>query len=173
MSTVLIIFYILSAITLSMAFLAVFTRNPIHSAIYLVVCMMSIGGHFLLFNSQFLAIVQIIVYAGAIMVLILYTIMLMDLNKEHEVHRPRVTRLVAIILFSLTCIILILIFINSDPVAGTIDRYDNFGEDFQSIKKLGKVLLNEYLVPFEYASILLLTAMIGAVLLSKKEKPGK
>jgi NADH-quinone oxidoreductase subunit J len=170
MPTILILFYILSAITLSSAFLAVFTRKPIHSAIYLVICMMSVGAHFLLFNSQFLAIVQIIVYAGAIMVLFLFTLMLMNLNKEDEVHNPRVKRYAAILMFSATCIILILIFINSNPIAGVTDRYDNLGEDYQSIKKLGKILLNEYLVPFEYASILLLVAMIGAVLLSKKEK---
>ena len=112
MPTILILFYILSAITLSSAFLAVFTRKPIHSAIYLVICMMSVGAHFLLFNSQFLAIVQIIVYAGAIMVLFLFTLMLMNLNKEDEVHNPRVKRYAAILLFSATCIILILIFIN-------------------------------------------------------------
>lgn len=173
MATIVLIFYILSAITLSTAFLTVFTRKPIHSAIYLVICMMSISGHFLLFNSQFLAIVQLIVYAGAIMVLFLFTIMLMNLNKEDEVHRPRVTRLAALILFSITCIILILIFVNSNPIAGLTDRYDNFGDDYQSIKKLGKVLLNEYLVPFEYVSVLLLVAMMGTVLLSKKEKLGK
>jgi NADH-quinone oxidoreductase subunit J len=170
MSPILITFYILAAITLSTAFLAVFTRRPIHSAIYLVICMMSIAGHFVLFNAQFLALVQIMVYAGAIMVLFLFTIMLMNLNNEDEVHRPRVSRILAIGLFSLTCVILILIFVNSNPIAGDVDRYDNFGEDYQSIKKLGQVLLNEYLVPFEYVSVLLLTAMIGTVLISKKIK---
>lgn len=71
------------------------------------------------------------------------------------------------ILFCSTCLILIAIFVNSKPIVG---EYDATGEDFQSIKKLGNVLLNEYMVPFEYASILLLVAMIGAVLLSKREK---
>ena len=66
MSTVLIIFYFLAAITLATAFLTIYSKNPIHSAIYLVICFFSIAGHYLLFNAQFLAIVQIIVYAGAI-----------------------------------------------------------------------------------------------------------
>ncbi|WP_366186186.1 NADH-quinone oxidoreductase subunit J [Flavobacterium ovatum] len=167
MSTVLIIFCVLGAITLSTAFLTVFSRNPIHSALYLVICFFSIAGHYLLLNSQFLAIVHVIVYSGAIMILFLFTIMLMNLNEKKEVHRPRITRLGAIVAFSLICIVLILIFINSKPIVG---EYTSTGQDYQSIKVLGKVLLNEYMVPFEFASVLLLVAMIGAVLLSKKEK---
>lgn len=170
MSLLLIIFCVLAAVTLATAFLTVFSRNPIHSAIYLVICFFSIAGHYLLLNSQFLAIVHVIVYSGAIMILFLFTIMLMNLNKEDEVHKPRVTRLGAIVLFGLTCAILIAIFVNSKPIGG---EYITTGEDYQSIKVLGKVLLNEYMVPFEFASILLLVAMIGTVLLSKKEKAQK
>ena len=167
MSVLLILFCALAAITLSTAFLTVFSRNPIHSAIYLVICFFSVAGHYLLLNAQFLAIVHIIVYSGAIMILFLFTIMLMNLNKENEVHKPRITRLGAIVSFCLVCLILIAIFINSKPIAGD---YIATGEDYQSIKVLGKILLNEYMVPFEFASILLLVAMIGTVLLSKKEK---
>jgi NADH-quinone oxidoreductase subunit J len=167
MSILLILFCALAAITLSTAFLTVFSRNPIHSAIYLVICFFSVAGHYLVLNAQFLAIVHIIVYSGAIMILFLFTIMLMNLNKENEVHKPRITRLGAIVSFCLVCLILIAIFINSKPIAGD---YITTGEDYQSIKVLGKILLNEYMVPFEFASILLLVAMIGTVLLSKKEK---
>jgi len=171
MSTVLLIFCFLSAITLATAFLTIFSKNPIHSAIYLVICFFSIAGHYLLLNSQFLAIVHVIVYSGAIMILFLFTVMLMNLNKENEVHQPRITRLGAIVSFCLISLVLIAIFINSKPIAdGT---YEVTGEDYQSIKVLGKVLLNEYMVPFEFASVLLLVAMIGAVLLSKKQKSTK
>jgi NADH-quinone oxidoreductase subunit J len=170
MSPITLIFYFLSAITLASAFLTIYSKNPIHSAIYLVICMVSIVGHYLMFNAQFLALVQLIVYAGAIMVLFLFTIMLMNLNKEDEVHKPRITRLGAIVVFVITSIILVSIFIHSKTIMGD---YDTSGEDFQSIRKLGQVLLNEYMVPFEFASILLLVAMIGVVLLSKKEKTEK
>jgi NADH-quinone oxidoreductase subunit J len=170
MSIVLIIFCVLSAVTLATAFLTIFTKNPIHSAIYLVICFFSIAGHYLLLNSQFLAMVHVIVYSGAIMILFLFTIMLMNLNKEDEVHKPRVTRWAAVIFFCLMCLVLLAIFVNSKPIVG---EYTATGEDYQSIKVLGKVLLNEYMVPFEYASILLLVAMIGTVLLSKKEKTGR
>ena len=164
---ILILFCVLAFVTLSTAFLTIFTKNPIHSAIYLVICFFSIAGHYLLLNSQFLAIVHVIVYSGAIMILFLFTIMLMNLNKENEVHKPRITRLGAVVSFCLICLILIAIFVNSKPIVG---EYVTTGEDYQSIKVLGKVLLNEHMVPFEFASVLLLVAMIGAVLLSKKEK---
>ena len=167
MSVVLIIFCVLSAVTLGSAFLTIFTKNPIHSAIYLVICFFSIAGHYLLFNAQFLAIVHVIVYSGAIMILFIFTVMLMNLNKEDEVHKPRIQRWAAGIFFVLMCVVLMLIFRQSKPIVGP---YDTTGEDYQSIKVLGKVLLNEYMVPFEFASVLLLTAMIGTVLLSKKEK---
>ena len=167
MSPILILFCILSAVTLASAFLTIFNKNPIHSALYLVICFFSIAGHYLLLNSQFLAIVHIIVYSGAIMILFLFTIMLMNLNKEDEVHKPRIQRWAAVIFFCLMCLVLIAIFVHSKPIVGD---YVALGEDYQSIKLLGKVLLNEYMVPFEFASVLLLVAMIGTVLLSKKEK---
>lgn len=170
MSVVLITFCVLAAVSIATAFLTIFNKNPIHSAIYLVICFFSIAGHYLLLNAQFLAIVHVIVYSGAIMVLFLFTIMLMNLNKEDEVHKPRITRWAAVIFFCLMCLILIAIFVNSKPIVGP---YITTGEDYQSIKVLGKVLLNEYMVPFEFASVLLLTAMIGTVLLSKKEKVEK
>jgi len=170
MPTILIIFCVLSFITIATAFMTIYSRNPIHSAIYLVICFLSISAHYLILNAQFLALVHLIVYSGAIMILFLFTIMLMNLNKENEVYKPRVTRLGAIVLFVLMCIVLIGIFIHSKPIVG---EYVSSGEDYQSIKLLGKVLLNEYMVPFEFASVLLLVAMIGAVLLSKKEKTKK
>ena len=166
MSTIVLIFYFLSAITLATAFLTIYSKNPIHSAIYLVICFFSIAGHYLLFNAQFLAIVHIIVYSGAIMILFLFTLMLMNLNDSTQVHKPRITRLGAIVVFIILCIVMVGIFVNSKPIV----EYYSSDQDFQSIKVLGKILLNEYMVPFEYASILLLVAMIGTVLISKKEK---
>lgn len=165
-----IIFCVLSVITLASAFMTIYSRKPMHSAIYLLICFTSITGHYLILNAQFLAMVNLIVYIGAIMILIVFTIMLMNLNKENEVYKPRITRLGAIVTFCLMCLVLIAIFINSKPIVG---EYITTGEDYQSIKVLGKVLLNEYMVPFEFASVLLLVAMIGAVLLSKKEKTKK
>jgi len=159
------VFYILSAITLATAFLTILSKNPIHSSIYLVLCFFSIAGHYLLFNAQFLAIVHIIVYSGAIMILMLFTIMLMNLNKEDEQNKPMLTRVAAAISFCLVAFVLLATFIK----AQTTHEYKAATADFQSIKVLGQVLLDEYMIPFEFASVLLLVSMIGAVLLSKKE----
>lgn len=163
----LIIFYILSAVTLGTALLTIISKNPIHSAIYLVISFFSIAGHYLMFNAQFLAVVHIIVYSGAIMVLFLFTIMLMNLNKEDEPHKSSLSKIAAVISFCLLCFVMLAVFIKAQPA---ITEYDISGQDFQSIKVLGQVLLNEYMLPFEFASVLLLVSMIGAVLLSKKEK---
>ncbi|OYQ38429.1 NADH-quinone oxidoreductase subunit J [Flavobacterium cyanobacteriorum] len=160
------LFYILSAITLATAFLTILSKNPIHSAIYLVLCFFSIAGHYLMFNAQFLAIVHIIVYSGAIMILMLFTIMLMNLNKEDEKNKSVLSRIAAVVSFCLVALVLLATFIKAEP---QMSRYYASGEDYQSIKVLGQVLLNDYMVPFEFASVLLLVSMIGAVLLSKKE----
>ncbi len=162
-----IIFYILSAITLGTGLMTILSRNTIHSAIYLVICFFSVAAHYLMFNAQFLAIVHIIVYSGAIMVLFLFTIMLMNLNKEDEPHKKPLSQVAAAISFCLVALVLLAVFIKAQP---EITEYVALGHDFQSIKVLGHVLLNEYMVPFEFASALLLVSMIGAVLLSKKDK---
>jgi len=162
-----IIFYILSAITLGTAFLTLLSRSPIHSAIYLVICFFSLAGHYILLNAQFLAIVHIIVYSGAIMILMLFTIMLMNLNEKFEHHKSTVSIIAAVSAFCLLVLILLSALVRMQPV---MNVYHQSGEDFQSIKVLGQVLMNEYLVPFEFVSVLLLVAMIGAVLISKKEQ---
>lgn len=167
MSATLIIFCVMAAITLASALMTILSKNTIHSAIYLVISFFSIAGHYLMFNAQFLAVVHIIVYSGAIMVLFLFTIMLMNLNKENEPHKAALSKIAAVVAACILALVLLAAFIKSKPIVG---EYPTTGEDFQSIKVLGQVLMNEYMVPFEFATVLLLTAMIGAVLLSKKEK---
>src|SRR5690606_36859215 len=160
------LFYILSAITLASAFMTVLSRNPIHSAIYLVVCFFSIAVHYAMFNAQFLAMVHLIVYSGAIMILMLFTIMMMNFN-EHKIRKKKLVVVAAVIALCLVAYVLLATFLKAQPM---IEQYVVTGEDYQSIKVLGKVLLEDYVVPFEMAAVLLLTAMIGSVLLFKKDK---
>lgn len=162
-----IIFYILAAITLGTGLLTVLSKNPIHSAIYMIICFFSISGHFLILDAQFLAVVNVIVYAGAIMVLLLFTLMLMNLSKQHEPKKKIISRIIAVLSSCLMALVLLASVIKSVPI---IEKYASGNTDFQSINVIGQVLLNEYLVPFEFASILLISAMIGAVLVSKKDK---
>ena len=161
------LFLLLSALTLISAAAVVFAKNPMYSVLSSIVCFFTIAGHYILLNAQFLAIVHLIVYAGAIMVLLLFTLMLMNLNKEDETSKPKWTVFAALISTCVLGVVLIAALKSAQP---EMLDYTTTGEDFQSIKVLGKVLLNEYQVPFEFASVLLLVSMIGAVLISKKEE---
>ena len=162
-----IIFYILATITLGTGLLTVLSKNPIHSAVYMIICFFSISGHFLLLNALFLSVINIVVYAGAIMVLFLFTLMLMNLSESHETKKKVIRRVAATISSCLMGIVLLAALLKATPV---IETYKTEGLDYQSVSIIGQVLLDEYLVPFEFAAILLITAMIGAVLISKKEK---
>lgn len=166
-----IIFYILSTITLGSAALTVLSKNPIHSALWLVVSFFSIAGHYILLNSQFLGLVHIMVYSGAIMILMLFTIMLMNLNISHEVSKPLITKVIATICFCLIGLLLLSITMRGTQAYEL--AYVNQDQDFQSVQVLGKVLLNQYVLPFEMVAVLLLLAMIGTVLISKKDKTQK
>jgi NADH-quinone oxidoreductase subunit J len=159
-------FFILSAIAIFSGLATVFSRNPVHSVIYLIICFFSIAGHYFLLNAQFLAVVHIIVYAGAIMVLFLSTLMLMNLNEETEQHKPALARISAVIASGVLGLVLVATLVKASNLPVPPDQ----SPAMSSINNLGKVLLNEYLFPFEFASVLFLSAMIGAVLLTKKEK---
>lgn len=162
-----IVFYILAAITLGTGLLTVLSKNPIHSAVYMIICFFSISGHFLLLNALFLSVINIVVYAGAIMVLLLFTLMLMNLSEQHEPKKKIISRVAATISACLMALVILATLVKATPV---IETYKAEGLDYQSVNVIGQVLLDEYLVPFEFAAILLLVAMIGAVLISKKEK---
>ena len=164
------IFYILSAITLGSALMTILSRNPIHSAIWLVVCFFSVAGHYAMFNAQFLAMVHLIVYSGAIMILMLFTVMMMNFNEEHKIKKKNLVVLAAVISLCLVGYVLLATLLKAQPA---IQEYYVSGEDYQSIKVLGQVLLEDYVIPFEMAAVLLLVSMIGAVLLSKKDKQEK
>jgi NADH-quinone oxidoreductase subunit J len=158
-----IAFYILSALTISSALMVLFSKSPIYSVLWLVICFFSITGHYILLDAHFLAIVNLIVYAGAIMVLFLYVIMLMNLNKESEPQKPVWLKFASVITGCLLMIVL----------AGALKGYSELppaavAEDFGTAKGVGKVLFTEFLMPFEVASILFITAMVGAVILAKK-----
>ena len=162
-----IIFYILAAITLGTGLLTVLSRNPIHSAVYMILCFISLSGHMLLLNAQFLAVINVVVYAGAIMVLLLFTLMLMNLSEQHEPKKKLISRVAAAIACGLTLLVILAATLRATPV---IESYKAEGTDYQSVYVIGEVLMEEYLVPFEFSAVLLITAMIGAVLISKRKK---
>ncbi len=161
-----ILFWLLTALSIFSALMVVFSSNPIHSVLWLIVVFFSISGHYILMNAQFLAIVNMIVYAGAIMVLFLFVIMLMNMNKESEPQKNKWMQLAAAL--SGGSLMLILIAALKDN-GGHINSMRGEG-GIGLIKNLGQTLFTEYVVPFEISSVLFLSAMVGAVVLGKKEK---
>lgn len=101
------------------------------------------------------------------MILMLFTVMMMNFNEEHKIKKKNIVVLAGVISLCLVAYVLLATFLKAQPV---IEEYYVSGEDYQSIKVLGQVLLEDYVIPFEMAAILLLVSMIGAVLLSKKDK---
>src|ERR1043166_8298318 len=91
-----ILFYFLASLTVISALCVVFSKSPVYSVLWLIACFFTIAGHFVMMNAHFLAIVHIIVYAGAIMVLMLFTVMLLNLNKESEAHKSILAKMIAI-----------------------------------------------------------------------------
>jgi NADH-quinone oxidoreductase subunit J len=148
------------------ALMVITSKNPVHSVLWLILTFFAISGHYILLNAQFLAIVNIIVYTGAIMVLFLFVIMLMNLNKSAEPKKNRWVRLVGVIAGG--CLLLVLIAALRETEIKNMTAEVKTG-DIGLIKNLGKELFSTYVVPFEISSILFLSAMVGAVLIGKKD----
>ena len=148
------------------ALMVIASKNPMHSVIWLIIVFFAISGHYLLMNAQFLAIVNIIVYAGAIMVLFLYVLMLMDLKKETVPQKNRWLKLAGVVAGGSLLLVLIAALRKVDIDQGIVETRTG---DIGLIENLGKALFTEYVVPFEISSILFLSAMVGAVVIGKKE----
>lgn len=160
------IFYILSILALYSALMMLLSKKPIHSVLYLTLTFFAIAGHYVLLNAQFLAVVHIIVYAGAIMVLFLFTVMLLNLNKDERSPKPVWVKFMVGTAAAMLLLVLIAIFRGYDIAVTQDPSLTQIG----LIKNLGKILYDDYLIPFELSSILFLTAMVGAVMLGKKEQ---
>jgi NADH-quinone oxidoreductase subunit J len=163
------LFYFLSFVGVLSALMVVFSKNPVHSVLYLIITFFAIAGHYLLLNAQFLFVTHIIVYAGAIMVLFLYVIMLLNLNNETEPHKSTLLKIAASICGGMLMVLLVA----SLKGAEHIKPASVLVKDIGLVKSLGNVLFTEFLLPFEVCSILLLAAMVGAVMLAKSEKNEK
>jgi NADH-quinone oxidoreductase subunit J len=161
-----ILFWFLSVLALFSALMVVTSKNPVHSVLWLIATFFAISGHYIMLNAQFLAIVNVIVYAGAIMVLFLFVIMLMNLNKSIEPRKSRWVKIAGAI--SGGCLLLVFVAALKD-----IEGRDNIAMvntgTIGLIRNLGKELFTNYVVPFEISSVLFLSAMVGAVVIGKKD----
>ncbi|HLP36418.1 NADH-quinone oxidoreductase subunit J [Lacibacter sp.] len=165
MSITEILFWFLSAMALGGALMMVTSKNPVYSVLWLVVVFFAISGHYILLNAQFLAVVNIIVYAGAIMVLFLFVIMLMNMNADNEPQKNKWLKIAGAVAGGS----LMLVFVAALRQTETLQAQQvNMGGEAGLIKTLGKTLFTDYVLPFEISSVLFLSAMIGAVVIGKK-----
>jgi len=160
-----ILFWFLTVLALSGAIGVVASKNPIYSVLSLIVVFFAISGHYVLMNAQFLGIVNIIVYAGAIMVLFLFVIMMINLNAETEPVKNIYMKMAGIISGLTLMIVLVAALSHSENATIVMKQGTGIG----LTENLGKALFNDYVVPFEISSVLFLSAMVGAILIGKKE----
>ncbi|MFM7596085.1 MAG: NADH-quinone oxidoreductase subunit J [Flavobacteriales bacterium] len=160
---------ILGALAVASAIMVVLSKHPVRSVLYLVVTFFFISGLYIMMNAQFLAIVNIIVYAGAIMVLFLFVLMLLNLNKDAEPKTPMIIWIISTIAGGI--LFLVLIAALKDIVL--VSQKDDFApiSNIGLVENLGNTLFTKFVVPFEVSSILFISAMVGAILLAKRDKP--
>jgi NADH-quinone oxidoreductase subunit J len=166
MNTLEILFFALSALAIISAVMVLVSKNPIHSVLWLILVFFAISGHYILLNAQFLAIVNIIVYAGAIMVLFLFVMMLMNVKKDNEPQKQLWVKLIGVIAGGSFLTLLIALVKQNASFQGrdVLLKDGNIG----LIHPLGQALFTDYVVPFEISSVLFLSAMVGAVIIGKK-----
>lgn len=161
----LVLFYLLAAVSVIAALVVVAAKSPVTSVIALIVCFLSIAGHYVLLNAQFLAMVHVIVYTGAILILMLFVIMLLNMNEEVEKRKPLLARISAVATGGL----LLLVLLAATRQGLDLQAPATFNGGVGLVKNIGNVLFRDYLIPFELSSVLFLSAMAGAMMLAKKD----
>jgi NADH-quinone oxidoreductase subunit J len=159
------LFWFLSALALFSALMVVISRNPVHSVLWLIITFFAISGHYILMNAQFIGIVNLIVYAGAIMVLFLFVIMLMNLSVDTEPQKNKWLRLAGIVAGGSLMLVLVAALKTAEKKGELVQMKEG---TIGLIDQLGKALFNDYVVPFEISSVLFLSAMVGTVVIGKK-----
>ncbi|RPE09900.1 NADH-quinone oxidoreductase subunit J [Chitinophaga lutea] len=158
-----IIFIVLSAIALAGALGVILSKNPVNSVLCMITCFVAIAGHYIMLNAQFLFVVHLIVYTGAIMVLFLFVLMMMNLNADIEPQKRNWLKYAGAI--SGGALLLVLVAALRDASMPAIQPAST---DIGLVANLGKTLFTSYVVPFELSSVLFLSAMVGAVVIGKK-----
>ncbi len=166
-----IAFYVLSAFILGFALLVVTTKNTVHAVLFLVLNFLAIAALYVLLTAQFLAAIQVLVYAGGIVVLYLFVVMLVNLKRQPEDHSSPQRRpwlgfaLSAAVLAQLGAILVW----GSYGMPVDLHTMQNTDLAVNNVENIGRLLYTDYLIPFEVASMLLLVAMVGAIILAKRE----
>ena len=173
MSSELIVFIVLASVAVLSGILMITRANPVSSALILILNFIALAGMYLTLQAQFVAIIQVLVYAGAIMVLVLFVIMLLNLEDEGPLRMQMSKRHYASLLFALLTLALIvqtIVWTGGETLAG-MQELSPMASTIGTVEHIGDVLFTSYVFPFILTSILLLSAMLGAVVLAKKRFP--
>lgn len=164
-----LVFFFLAAFAVTTAVLMVMQRSPLVSAIYLIANFFALAALYLLLRAQLLAVLQIVVYTGAIMVLVVFVIMLLNLGDESR-PRPRIAlrTWIAVVLGGGFLAEVVYALLSGGPAA-TPPAPGTSGVSLGTVESMGDALFGRFLVPFEITSLLLLAAILGAVVLAKKK----
>ncbi len=163
-----VFFYILAGISVGSAIMVITRKNPVSSALYLVLNLFCLAGIYLTLNAQFVAVIQVMVYAGAIMVLFLFVIMLLNLGNEDSLGEKVSFKTIAAFGLGFAVLMEILYIVGSgksDLPAGDMSRSVEIG----TVEYLGHMLFKDFLFPFEVTGVLLLVAIVGAMILAKRK----
>jgi NADH-quinone oxidoreductase subunit J len=173
----LFLFIVIGGITLISSLFVVFQRSPLYSAFFLILTFLAMAGLYLVLGAEFIAIIQVIVYAGAVMVLFLFVIMLLNLDKEkHDQLMGHWMQkffgfVIVVVLVPLIGLGISTTLLYSGPQLGVKGAYSvQAAEKVSNTKAVASLLFTDYILPFEITSILLLVAMIGVVYLAKRTK---
>ena len=169
MSLEFVLFIIFSAVSLSSAILMVTRINPVLAALFLIVNFASLAGLYLLLNAQFIAIAQVIVYAGAIMVFFLFVIMLINPDFEKRFMEEKAKFKIFAVFVSLLVFVQIAYIIFFSQPSEDVSREITASIQAGTVEQIGRTLFTKYILPFEAVGYLLLTAAIGALVLAKKK----
>jgi len=157
--------YILGGLMIGSALMVILSTHPVRSILYLILTFFLISANYVLMNAQFLAIVNIIVYAGAIMVLFLFVLMMLNLSKDNE-PRSSIAMKAAAAIAGGSLLTVLIASLKNAVVSKVVTGNDNQG----LVEVLGKELFSTYILPFEISSVLFISAIVGAVVLAKREK---
>ncbi|MBI4640941.1 MAG: NADH-quinone oxidoreductase subunit J [Candidatus Tectomicrobia bacterium] len=165
-----VFFYLISAVAVGSALLVIFQRNQVYSAFSLILSLMALCGLYFLLYAQFIAVIQIVIYAGAVMVLFIFVIMLLNVQEESRREYRIIPRGVVAGGISLFVLLLASWLLSRSQFLGRgfQSRSQLPTPDFGSAEKIGELLFTTYLFPFEVTSILLLVAIVGAILLARR-----
>ena len=168
-----LIFYIFSGLLIAAALGVVTSRNPVHSALSLVLSFVSCSALWLLLEAEFLAIVLVLVYVGAVMVLFLFVVMMLDINVEEM--RKGFVRYLPIGVLVAVAFAGMMIWVVGSPgpdilASENLQQAVRHDADYSNTKELGRILYTEYVLPFEVASVILLVAIIAAIALTMRRR---